>query len=165
MTAQTFQIRPCGDEHRAWVGRFIAAQWGAETIVVHASTYLPAALPGFIAWQDEEQVGLITYTLDGGACEIVTLDSQRPGIGIGAALVEAVRRVAQKTGCRRLWLISTNDNLNALRFYQKRGFALAAIHRDAVTRARRAKPQIPLIGQHGIPLRDELELEMLLAGE
>ncbi len=165
MTAPTFQIRPLGDEHRAWVGRFIAAQWGAETVVAHDAVYVPAALPGFIAWQDREQVGLVTYSLDGGDCEIVTLDSQRPGIGIGAALIEAVRRVAQKTGCRRLWLITTNDNLNALRFYQKQSFALVSVHRDAMTRARRVKPQIPLIGQHGIPLRDEIELEMLLAGE
>jgi GNAT superfamily N-acetyltransferase len=162
---QTFQIRPCGDEHRAWVARFIAAQWGAETVVVHDTVHRPATLPGFIAWQAGEQVGLITYTLDGDNCEIVTLDSQRPGIGIGAALIEAVRRVAFESGCRRLWLITTNDNLNALRFYQKRGFALAAIHRDAVTRSRRVKPQIPLLGEHGIPLRDEIELEMPLVGE
>jgi len=75
-------------------------------------------------------------------------------------LVAAVKRAAQETGCRRLWLITTNDNLDALRLYQRRGFTLAAVHPNAAAEARRLKPEIPLIGEYGIPIRDELELEM-----
>ncbi|MBK9123270.1 MAG: GNAT family N-acetyltransferase, partial [Chloroflexi bacterium] len=65
-------------------------------------------------------------------------------------------------GIHRLWLITTNDNLDALRFYQKRGWHLVAVHRDALNESRRLKPQIPIIGMDGIPLRDEIELEMTL---
>jgi hypothetical protein len=57
---------------------------------------------------------------------------------------------------------TTNDNLNALRFYQKRGFVLVSVHRNAVIKSRQLKPEIPLTGNDGIPLRDEIELEMLL---
>ena len=80
-----------------------------------------------------------------------------------SAEIEAVKEVACKAGCRRLWLITTNDNLNALRFYQKRGFALVAVHRNALEISRKFKPEIPLIGADGIPLRDEIELEMILS--
>ena len=94
--------------------------------------------------------------------EIVSIDSTHPGRGVGTALIEAVKKEARRQGCRRLWLITTNDNLNALRFYQKRGFALVAVHRNAIEISRRLKPEIPLTGHDGIPLRDEIELETLL---
>jgi GNAT superfamily N-acetyltransferase len=105
-------------------------------------------------------VGLATYHVAGDDCELVTIDSTSAGVGIGSALIAAVRDAAASCGCRRVWVITTNDNLDALRFYQRRGFVLVAVHRDAVTEARRQKPQIPLIGNHGIPIRDEIELEL-----
>jgi ribosomal protein S18 acetylase RimI-like enzyme len=124
--------------------------------------YHPYTLPGFVAIRSQEIVGLLTYHLEGTQCEVVTIDSLRSGLGVGTALIEAVKQTAQQAGCERLWLITPNDNLNALRFYQKRGFALVAVHRNALERSRQLKPQIPLIGEHGIPLRDEIELELRL---
>ena len=158
-----FSIRPLAAYDQDEVKRFITQKWGAEIIVVHGVVYFPHTLPGFAALQDGKYVGLTTYTFKGAGCEIVTLDSDLPSRGIGTALIEAVKEVATKQGCKRLWLITTNDNLNALRFYQKRGFALVAVYRNALERSRRIKPEIPLTGEHGIPLRDEIELEMLLA--
>jgi GNAT superfamily N-acetyltransferase len=119
-------------------------------------------LAGFVAVVDGEHLGLATYRLECGGCEIVTLNSLREGIGIGTLLVEAVRSVALSNKCRRVWVITTNDNLQGLRFYQRRGFSLVAIHRNAIELSRKLKPEIPLIGLNGIPLRDELELEMVL---
>ena len=52
-----------------------------------------------------------------------------------------------------------------MRFYQKRGFVLVAVHRNALAESRRLKPEIPLIGIDDIPLRDEIELEMELVCE
>lgn len=89
----------------------------------------------------------------------MSLDSLRESQGIGTALMEAVKKVALEAGCCRIWLITTNDNLHALRFYQKRGFVLVAVHRGAVTASRKIKPEIPLMGADGIPIRDEIELE------
>ena len=130
--------------------------------MAHGVIYRPRELAGFVAEQDGQRVGLVTYQVSGDASEIVTLDSSRPGIGVGTALIEAVKEAARAAGCRRLWQVTTNDNLDALRIYQQRGFVLVAVHRNAVEAARRLKPEIPRVGAHGIPLRDEIELELLL---
>ncbi len=156
---KSFEVREITDGDQDWMRRFIAKHWGAEFVVAHGAVYYPHALPGFVALQDGEVAGLVTYTMDGESCEIVSLDSLRPGQGIGTALVEAVKTAARRAGCRRLWLITTNDNLNALGFYQKRGFRIAAIHRNAVEEARKLKP-IPRIGESGIPIMDEIEMEV-----
>ncbi len=145
------------------VARWMVEHWGSEIAVAHGAVYRPAELPGFAAVDGDEWLGLLTYHMDGDACEIVTIDSLLPNAGIGTALIEAVRQAAQQAGCRRLWLITTNDNTAALRFYQKRGFVLAALYPNAMTRSRQLKPAIPLSGDDGIPIRDEIELEMPLS--
>jgi ribosomal protein S18 acetylase RimI-like enzyme len=83
-------------------------------------------------------------------------------LGTGTALLQAAVRAATAAGCARVWLITTNDNLTALRFYQRRGFRLVAVHAGAVEAARGQKPSIPTSGEHGISLRDELQLELPL---
>jgi ribosomal protein S18 acetylase RimI-like enzyme len=120
----------------------------------------PEALTGFVAERDREAVGLATYRIDGDECEIVTIDALVEGEGIGTALLDAVADAARAARCRRVWLITTNDNLRALRFYQRRGYVLVALHREAIAESRRLKPSIPETGEHGIPIRDELELEL-----
>lgn len=156
-----FHIRPLDASDTGWVLNFITERWGYP-IVAHGVIYYPHGLPGFVAIQEDEKVGLITYQLQGDSCEIVTLDSLRPSAGIGTALIKAVREVAARSGCRRLWLITTNDNLHALRFYQKRGFVLVQVYRNALEVSRKLKPSISLVGRDDIPLRDEIELEMPL---
>jgi GNAT superfamily N-acetyltransferase len=105
-------------------------------------------------------VGVLTYVVGGTDCEVSTLYAATQRDGIGTVLVEGIVRVARAAGCTRLWLVTTNDNVDALRFYQRRGFRLAALHPGAVDRSRATlKPSIPEIGDHGIPLRDELVLE------
>lgn len=82
--------------------------------------------------------------------------------GVGSALLEGIARLAREYQCQRLWLITTNDNVHALRFYQRRGLRLVALRPDSVAQARDLKPEIPAIGLEGIPIRDELELELAL---
>jgi GNAT superfamily N-acetyltransferase len=154
-----FEVRQLDSSDRPWVAQLITARWGADFIVAHGRVYHCADLRGFAAASGKERAGLLTYVIEGTDCEIVSLDSLRPGIGIGSALIQAVKAAAWKAGCRRLWLTTTNDNLNALRFYQKRGFRLVKIHRDAVERARELKP-IPATSADGISIRDEIELEL-----
>jgi GNAT superfamily N-acetyltransferase len=133
---------------------------GHEMVVAHGVIYYPAEQPGFIAESADRPIGLATYSISGKDCELVSIETEITGEGIGKSLVEAVRQTAVAAGCKRLWLITTNDNLNALGFYQKIGFHLVAVHRDAVIESRKIKPSIPVIGEQGIPLRDEIELEM-----
>jgi DNA-3-methyladenine glycosylase I len=157
-------IQPLNMTDREWVSEFILELWGSNKVVSRGVVYYPQDLPGFVAMYDGEKVGLVTYNITGVSCEIVTINSIRPFSGIGTALIEAIRDIALKFGCKRLWLITTNDNINALRFYQKRGFVLVTIHKNALELSRKLKPEISLIGDHGIPLRDEIELEMMLDG-
>ena len=108
-------------------------------------------------------VGVLTYQVDGMSCEITTLYTAASGRGIGSALMESAVTTARVAGCARIWLVTTNDNVDALRFYQRRGFRLAELHPGAVDHSRATlKPSIPEVGDHGIPLHDELVLERRL---
>lgn len=156
----TVAIRPLAAGDQEWVAGFIHRRWGAGTVVGQGRVYHPHRLPGFVALEEQEVVGLLTYTMDGDSCEVVTIDSLRPQGGVGTALLEAVKDAARHAGCRRVWLVTTNDNLDALRFYQRRGVALVAVHRNAVEQSRRLKPEVPALGLYGIPIRDELELAL-----
>jgi ribosomal protein S18 acetylase RimI-like enzyme len=119
------------------------------------------ALPGFVAERDGRPVGIATYRRDGSECELAFIAAFEARRGVGSALLGAVVEAA--AGCQRVWLVTTNDNLDALRFYQRRGFRLTALRAGAVDRARASlKPRIGTVGEHGIPLRDELELELVL---
>lgn len=117
--------------------------------------------PALLARRGEELAGVATYVIGDGECELLTLHAGSQFRGAGTALLTAVLDIARRAGCTRLWLVTTNDNLDALRFYQRRGFRLAALRPGAVTRSRQSlKPELPATGSYGIELRDELELEM-----
>jgi ribosomal protein S18 acetylase RimI-like enzyme len=117
------------------------------------------ARPAIAALEDHELAGVLSYDVGPIECEILTLYVAERRLGIGSALVRRIAGVAAAAGCRRCWVVTTNDNVDALRFYQRRGFHLTAIRCGAVDEARRLlKPQMPLTGEYGIPLRDELEL-------
>jgi ribosomal protein S18 acetylase RimI-like enzyme len=117
---------------------------------------------GWLVERDGEAVGLLTYEVVGDQMEVMTIESWVERSGAGSALLAAAVDEARRAGCRRVWLITTNDNLRALRFYQRRGLRLVAVYPGAVAAARALKPSIPLVGQHGIQVTDELELELLL---
>lgn len=117
--------------------------------------------PAVLAWSGDELVGAGTYVVRGPACELLTLHASRRFAGTGSALVAAVRELARQAGCSVLWVVTTNDNVDALRFYQRRGFRLARLRPGAVDESRRTlKPEIPETGAYGVRLRDEIELEL-----
>ncbi|UCF79097.1 MAG: GNAT family N-acetyltransferase [Candidatus Eiseniibacteriota bacterium] len=156
------KIKPVQESDGEWIAALLKECWGSTRMVVKGRVLSADKLPGFVALSGGERVGLLTYRIDGGQCEIVTLNSLLEKRGVGSALLAAVRSTAVEGGCSRLWLITTNDNTAALRFYQKRGFLLAAVHLNALEQSRKLKPEIPEVGIEGIPLRDEIELEMNL---
>jgi len=158
----TFELRRLTQSDLPRLRQFWKENWGDEFVIAHGVIYYPDTLDGFVALDAEEWIGEITFHLSGIDCEIVSLDSLRQGQGIGTRLIDKVIEEARTKGCQRIFLVTTNDNLNALGFYQKRGFELVAIHRGALNESRKVKPGIPLIGNDGIPLRDEIELEMSL---
>ncbi len=152
-----FSIRPLETADRSWVAALLCEQWGDTIIVSRGRVHQADTLPGFAAIVDQKPAGLVTYHIEGDACEIVSLNSLAERMGICSALIGAVK-AAVAGRCTRIWLITTNDNLPALHFYQKRGFRLAAVYPNAIDVSRQLKPSIPLVGHDGIPLRDEIEL-------
>jgi GNAT superfamily N-acetyltransferase len=164
-----FMIQPISNEDVFWVKQCLSKQWGSTQVVSRGNVHHADKLPGFIARSEQRihqydagtPLGLITYHIQGKACEIVTLDSLIEGIGVGTQLILAVESIAKQSGCSRLWLITTNDNTQALKFYQKRGFTLTALYRDVIRYSRQLKPEIPIIGMNEIPIRDEIELEKI----
>jgi ribosomal protein S18 acetylase RimI-like enzyme len=157
------EVRPLTKNDRAWADQVEAESWSEPVVARLGELIDPTQLPGFVALLDGERAGLASYAVRGDECELVTVRSLREGRGVGRALLDAVRNAATETGCRRLWLITTNDNLRALELYQRWGMEIVAFRRHAVTDARRRlKPSIPERGAHGIPIAHEFELELRL---
>ncbi len=155
----TLQIRfPQSPADQAWLTDLWREEWGGETMISRGQTYRLSDLQPLIAWAGGNRVGLATYYISGDACELISLNAQVTGKGVGTALLATLENVARQDGCRRVWLITSNDNVDALRFYQQRGYRLTALHLNAVDEARKLKPSIPLIGHNGIPIHDEWEM-------
>lgn len=157
-----FVIREITSNDKEIVTQLITENWGSSIIVSKGKAHDASSLPGFIAESDVKIAGLITYDIHGNECEITSLDSFTENKGIGSRLIEEVIKTARENNCYRVWLITTNDNTKAIRFYQKRGFKMTAVYIDAIRKSREIKPQIPLFGFDDIPILHEIEFEKRL---
>lgn len=148
--------------NRKKVNQFIEEQWFSTDMVIRGKIVDMTSVDGFFIEQGGNIAALITYIINGGICEITSLNSLIEGKGIGSSLVEDVIASAKKHKCKKIIVVTTNDNIGAIRFYQKRGFEIARLYRNSLNKARELKPSIPLIGDNGIPLMHEIEFEMIL---
>lgn len=158
----TITLRRLSSNDLPRLRQFWIEHWGGEEMITRGNIYRPEQLDGFVVEDGDEWIGLLTFVIKDGECEVTSLDSLREGQGIGSKLIDKVIEQARVAGCKRLFLITTNDNLNALGFYQRRGFEIVSVYRGAVNESRKIKPGIPLVGYNNIPLRDEIELEIKL---
>ena len=156
------RIRAAEDADRPAIAELLTSSWGSTTVVAHGTAFAADTLPALLAEQDGETVGLLTYALSDTELEVVSLDAFRRHLGIGTALLNAAAELARRSGAARLFLVTTNDNLDALRFYQRRGLRIVAVTPGGVDADRLLKPSIPHVGEYGISLRDELTLELRL---
>lgn len=148
--------------NRKLVNDFIVSNWYTSEMVVHGKVFDLTAAEGFAAFEHGDIIGLITFTLEDDEIEILSLDSIHENKGTGTSLLNEVVNSAREGGCKRIKVITTNDNIRAIGFYQKRGFDLIRLHHGAVNKARMLKPEIPLIAENGIPIEHELEFELRL---
>ena len=148
--------------YRAAVNAYIRYLWGGPMIVTLGNLYNSSNLPGFVAEGDGALLGAILYRTENEECEISALFSLVQNIGVGTKLLDAVIDAAKNSGVRRVWLITTNDDTQAIRFYQKYGFSLKAVHIGALKAARELKNELPLLGNDDIPIEHEFEFEILL---
>lgn len=144
-------VRSCLIEHFA-----------SPRIVSRGVLHQADALPGLVAVAGTHPIGVMLYERRGDACEVVALVSLRQGQGVATALLDAVKWTAQTAGCGRLWLTTTNDNVAAIAFYERRGWIRCAMRIDAMVEARKLKPELPELGHGGVPIRDEIEFELRL---
>jgi GNAT superfamily N-acetyltransferase len=155
-------VRPLGPADGAWLAAQLRERW-SDVHVARLGELVDASVrPSLVAELDGVAAGFVTLDLVGSDCEILTIDAFVPWAGVGTALLHASEEYARANGCDRIWLVTTNDNLSALRFYQRRGLRLVEVRPGAVAEARRLKPTIPLVGQLGIEIHDELVLERRL---
>ena len=153
------RIERISNETRNIVNQFFIDNWFSTDMNIRGEIIDGTKLDGFLLQEDNTIIGLVTYTFFGDICEIVSLDSKRENIGIGSALLKEIEKIAIDNQCKKMRLITTNDNMRALQFYQKRGYYLTKLYPNAMEEVRKQKPSVPLIGENGIPLRDEIELE------
>lgn len=155
-----YKIKKFTVKYKNDVKKIAEKEWGSNFVVSMGKCYELEKLKGFVVVKNVRVVGFVSYEIEEGECEIVAIYSAIENNGIGSALIQKVKEVAKKNKCARIKLITTNDNIKAIYFYQKRGFSIAKIYVDAVKSSRKLKPQIPLIAENGIAIRDEIEFEM-----
>lgn len=155
-------IQAIDAKNRNAVNAILKKEWNCPPSVSRGKAIDTTVLQGFISLSENKISGIITYDIENSECEIVTLNSYEENKGVGTALINAVHSVAKANKCSRIWLVTTNDDINAIRFYQIKGFEWIALHVNAMDISRKIKPSIPLIGMYHIPVKHELEFEMKL---
>ena len=154
-----FSIRPYETRDYATISSFVEETWHTTSIITRGKLYHISSLEGFLAEDATGIIGVLLFRIAETECEIILMESLKENLGVGTGLLREVITHAKTEGCKRVWLITTNDNTSAMHFYQRRGFVFAAIYINAMQISRQMKPQIPLTGIDGIPLRDEIEME------
>ena len=157
-----FTLRLTTTEDMDLTRQLMEQYWGGEPLVIRAKKYYPSKLDGIIATRENKIIGFLFYEIEGTSCEIVVFEALEKFKGIGTAILNKLKNIVKEKGCNRIFLMTNNDNLDALRFYQRRGFHICGIHLDSVKTSRKVKPEIPMTGDYGIPLRDEIDLELML---
>lgn len=157
--ADTIRVTPITPADQEFVRAELIKHFISPLIRSLDHGYRADELPGYIARLGGERVGHITWAIIDDSLEIITLATTIDDRGVGTALLEAAGAEARRAGCTRMFLTTSNDNLRALAFYQKRGWRLVAVHRGMIDRYRERDREIPLIGLNGIPMHDEIELE------
>ncbi|PJI09541.1 MULTISPECIES: GNAT family N-acetyltransferase [Clostridium] len=155
-------IRSITNKNRQEVNNFIVQHWFTTDMVVRGQIFDMTVLDGLVMYENENIIGLITCRFENSECEIMSLDSLKENCGIGTELVKEVVKIASEKKCTKIKLVTTNDNLNAMRFYQKRGFDMTHLYYNALEASRKIKPSIPQKGDYGIPIKHEIEFEMKL---
>ena len=162
----TLDVRDFQASDHDWARKLIGGHQGGDHRAARLGELLdPLELEGVVAELDGRPTALLTVHESDRGLEVFSLHSEVPGIGAGTRLLETALRVAAASGAERLWLVTTNDNLDAIHWYLRRGMTVAAVHAGGVTRDRAAiKPHLPLTNpRNEIPIRDYVELELRLA--
>lgn len=152
-------IRPLTAADLDWVKKVVTEHIGSPRVVSRGVLHDALTLPGLIAELDSEPVGLLQYRMIDEDAEVVILISLHRRRGIARRLMQAMQEIARQEVCRRLWLVTTNNNQAAIATYHALGLTQVAVYEGAVRESRRLKPEIPEVDEQGKPMEDEIEFE------
>lgn len=153
-------IRQINENDRSIINEYITHHFSSQRLVSRGVVHDSNILPGIIACSEDDPLGFILYHVDGEECQIIAAVSIVQEEGFGRTLMREMQGITRSAGCKRLWLITTNNNIAAQKFYQSLGFKLVKTHVDAITNSRFLKPEIPEKDSEGVPIKDELEYEL-----
>jgi ribosomal protein S18 acetylase RimI-like enzyme len=159
--AAPFEVRELDAALRVTVQSILNNSWSGPMIAVNGRLWDSQTMKGLAAVsKDGSVLGYLLYEFHDSVCEIMVLESVARNIGVASALIAEVKKFAKSGGADKVTVQTSNDNSYAFRFYQRRGFTIRDVRLGALDEARRLKSAIPLIGEDGIPLRDEIEFEI-----
>lgn len=151
------KIQPITKKNREIVNEILLKEWNSLFMIVRGKKISLNEIDGIIAYDGENIIGIITYLLYDDTLEIISLNSLYEGKGIGTLLIEEVKKKTREEGKSNIKVITTNDNINAIKFYQRRSFIISNVYINSIEKYRKIKPNIPQKGIFDIPIRDEIE--------
>ena len=156
----SYKVKRIIEKDIPWIKQRSLEEWGGEYCVFLGRKFYLEAFPAFYLKDAfHKRVGFITYEIKGQICEIMTLNAFIKFRGIGSRLLDRVIEESKSLALKKIIVRTTNDNLDALRFYQRKGFTISHFFPNALEADRKQKPAISMIGDYGIMRRDAIELE------
>ncbi len=156
----TLATGPFGDYDLA--RSLVAREWGTDALVIAGKVRATDDMSLIAATRADGRVlGIAYYAMTEAVAllgAIVVVDASEPGVG--TMLFNAVADEARTLKLKKLRAITTNDNFEAMKFYQKRGMHFLSLFPGGMNAYRAFKPNLRSEGRHGIACRDMLELEM-----
>lgn len=134
------QIRAITSDDSKWIKDIMGKSWGGLPLIIRGKKYYPTE--GIVAENDSGVAGFIFFEIQKTDCEIVVFEIFDKFKGTGTIMLNKLYDLAKDKKCKRIYLMTTNDNLDALRFYQRRGFSICGIHLDSIKISRKMKPSI-----------------------
>jgi ribosomal protein S18 acetylase RimI-like enzyme len=153
-------VREATDSDRAAARELFQRDFGRTRIVAFGEVMDIDAMPALVAVLRTEPSGALAYRLLGDSLHIVALatDPMWQRSGVGGYLIAEAELLARRLRLKRVVISTTNDNLPALHFYQRRGYVLTELVANSVV----AHTHQEIAGFGGIPVRDEIRLEKKL---
>jgi hypothetical protein len=155
-----FEVRPMAD--RTALEDLLRLRWSDGTIFVRGRLLSPQDVEAFGAYLNNRLQGVVTWRVEDGTLYMLTMNNITDKRGVSTALLDKMLAVGREKGFPFMRALLTNDNWPGFRWYQRRGFRIVAVHPGVVDMMRAMKPSIPERGVEGIPMRDEIELEIVL---
>lgn len=127
--------------------------WGNTSMVYNRELYNLESLDYIEEYHDSSFGGIITFFEKDHSIHIVSLDTVMSNQGIGTSLLNSLTELAVKRHKSAIYVETTNDNCDAIRFYQTHDFDIYDLQLNEVAIQRKLKPSIPLIGCYNIPIK------------